>query len=90
MAVISTLQSGAAYHSLGFEDDNLGSSPGWWAATVATYCPSRPGNYPNSYLQNLANDRPPRSVYVCENLKLFQEDDIESLTSIFFGWPPHR
>ena len=38
------LQSGAAYHSsLGFEDENLGSSPGWWAATVATYGPSRPG-----------------------------------------------
>ena len=40
------LQSGAAYHSLGFEDENLGSSPGWWAATVATYCPSRPGELP--------------------------------------------
>ena len=35
------VQSGAAYYSLGFEDDNLGSSPGWWAATVANYCPSR-------------------------------------------------
>ena len=31
------LQSGAAYHLLGFEDESLGSSPGWWAATVATY-----------------------------------------------------
>ena len=60
------LQRGAAYHSLGFEDKNLGSSPGWWAATVATYCPSRPGNYPNSYLQNLGIDRPPR--YVCKEL----------------------
>ena len=59
---MSYVQSGAAYHSLGFEDENLGSSPGWWAATVATYCRSRPGNYPNSYLQNLANDRPPHAV----------------------------
>ena len=25
----------------GFVDLDLGSSPGWWAATVATYCPSR-------------------------------------------------
>ena len=24
------LQGGAAYHSLGFEDDDLGNSPGWW------------------------------------------------------------
>ena len=39
--------------------DDLGSSLGLWAATVGTYCPRRPGNYPNSYLQNLANDRPP-------------------------------
>ena len=30
----------------GFEDEDLGSSPGWWAATVATYCPSRPGELP--------------------------------------------
>ena len=36
----------ASRHSLGFEDDDLGSSPGWWAATVATYCPSRPGELP--------------------------------------------
>ena len=42
----SYLQSGAARHSQGFEDKNLGSSPGWWAATVATYCPSSPGELP--------------------------------------------
>ena len=29
--------------SLSFEDEDLRSSPSWWAATVATYCPSRPG-----------------------------------------------
>ena len=31
---------------LGSVDKNLGSSPGWWAATVATCCPSRPGELP--------------------------------------------
>ena len=40
------LQSEAARHSLGFKDEDLGSLPGWWAATVATYCPSRPGELP--------------------------------------------
>ena len=30
------VQSGAAYRSWGFEGENLGSSPGWWAGTVAT------------------------------------------------------
>ena len=40
------VQSGAAYHSLGFEDENFWSFPGWWAATVATYCPSRMGELP--------------------------------------------
>ena len=25
---------------------NLGSSPGLWAATAASYCPSRPGELP--------------------------------------------
>ena len=29
-----------------FVDLDLGSSTGWWAATVATYCPSRPGELP--------------------------------------------
>ena len=28
---------------LGWVDFDLGSSPGWWAATLATYYPSRPG-----------------------------------------------
>ena len=55
------VKSGAAYHSLGSENENLGSSPDWLAAIVATAQADR-GNYSNSYLQNLANDRPPRSV----------------------------
>ena len=37
-----TVQAGASDsdRSLGFEDEDLGSCPGWLAATVATYCPS--------------------------------------------------
>ena len=38
-----TTEWGAAGHLLGFEDEDLESSSRWWAATVATYCPSRPG-----------------------------------------------
>ena len=33
---------------LGWVDLDLGSSPGWWAATVATYCPSREVEYSKS------------------------------------------
>ena len=40
------IQSGAVYRSQGFEGNVFGSSSGWWAATVATYCPSRPGELP--------------------------------------------
>ena len=29
--------------NLDWVDFDLGCSPGWWAATVATYCQSRPG-----------------------------------------------
>ena len=29
-------------------DLDLGSSPGWWAATVATYCPRRVVEHPKS------------------------------------------
>ena len=34
--------------NLGWIDLDLGSSPGWWAATVATYCPSRVVEHPKS------------------------------------------
>ena len=43
---------------LGWVDFDLGSSPGWWAATVATYCPSRMVEYPNLSQPNPAA-RPP-------------------------------
>ena len=33
---------------LGWVDLDLGSSPGWWATTVATYCPSRVVEHPKS------------------------------------------
>ena len=36
----------ASRYSLGFEDEDLGTSPGWWATSVATYCPSRQGELP--------------------------------------------
>ena len=36
------IQSGASYLLQGFEDNVLGSSTGWLADTVATYCPGRP------------------------------------------------
>ena len=32
----------------GFVDLDLWSSPGWWAATVATYCPDRMVEHPKS------------------------------------------
>ena len=31
----------------------MGNSPGWWAATVATYCPSRPEELPKSTVWSL-------------------------------------
>ena len=41
-----TVQRYSSSHSQGFKEENLGNSPGWWAATVANYCPSRPGELP--------------------------------------------
>ena len=49
----------ASSHSQGFEDEDLGSSPGWWAATVATYCPSRPGECPKFFKALRMTGRPP-------------------------------
>ena len=53
----------ASRHLLGFEDEKLGSSPGWRAATVATYCPSRPGEL----LKFLSSKPWEPSVYVPEH-----------------------
>ena len=33
--------SSGTVSDLGWVDLDLGGSPGWWAATVATYCPGR-------------------------------------------------
>ena len=38
---------------LGWVDLDLGSSIGWWAATVATYCPSRMVEHPKSKLRSI-------------------------------------
>ena len=32
---------------LDFVDSDLGSSPGWWAVTAVTYCPTGGWNIPN-------------------------------------------
>ena len=32
----------------GWVDLDLGSSPGWWAAIIASYCPSRVVEHPKS------------------------------------------
>ena len=42
------LQSGASGLRLGWVELDLGNSPGWWAASVATYCPSRMVEHPKS------------------------------------------
>ena len=41
--IVPPLQRDPGGLAQGFVDFDLGSSPGWWAATIATYCPSRPG-----------------------------------------------
>ena len=43
---------------LGWVDFDLGSSPGWWAATVATYCPSRMVEHPKSKSTQPSNQPP--------------------------------
>ena len=47
-SVMRSVQRFSSILSQGFEDEDLGSSPDWWTATVATYCPSRLGELPKS------------------------------------------
>ena len=60
------LQSGVAYHSLGFEDENLGSSSAGGPLSTAQ---ADWGIYTNFYLQSHANDRLPRSVVLSQEIK---------------------
>ena len=46
--VSETVQGDPGGLAQGFADLDLGSSPGWWAATVATYCPSSMVEHPKS------------------------------------------
>ena len=47
---------------LGWADLDLGSPPGWWAATVATYCAGREVERPKS------KSTQPRSARRCPTL----------------------
>ena len=40
-SLINSYRVTLVFQYLGCVDLDLGSSPGWWAATVATYCPSK-------------------------------------------------
>ena len=48
LTIIYKLQSEASGERLGWVDLDLGSSPGWWAASIATYCPCRMVEHPKS------------------------------------------
>ena len=45
---VHTVWGVASCEGLGWVDLDLGSSPGWWADIVATYCPSRMVEHPKS------------------------------------------
>ena len=66
------LSLSASGHSLGFEDEDLGSSPGWWAATVAIYCPSRPGELPK-FVSSKPSERP--DAPLCSFIEMLQKSN---------------
>ena len=53
-----SLQGGDGGWLLGWDDLDLGSSPRWWAATVAAYCPSRMVEHPKSKSTQPSNQPP--------------------------------
>ena len=48
MAKLTSLQRDPGGLAQGLVDLDLWGSPGWWAATVATYCPNRMVEHPKS------------------------------------------
>ena len=49
----AALQRFFSSHSLGFNDEVVKNCPGWWADTVAAYCPSQPGSFQNLIFKTL-------------------------------------
>ena len=60
---------------LGWVDSDLGSSPGWWAVTAATCCPTGGWNIPNLSQQN-PGAQPPWSPCTCITLFTLLETKI--------------
>ena len=52
-----------------FVDLDLGSSAGWWAATVATYCPSRMVELPKSKETQPRYSTTRVTLYMCGKVK---------------------
>ena len=48
LAILRTYRASHVLVDLGWVELDLGSSPGWWAATVATYCLNRMVEHPKS------------------------------------------
>ena len=64
-STISHLQGDSGGLRLGWVDLDLGSSPGWWAVTVAPYCPSGWWNIPNLSQPNpVADLTPPPCILI--------------------------
>ena len=60
---IRVIQSGASGEQLGWVDLDLGSYPGWWAASVATYCQAGWLNILNLTQPNQVAHLMPQTVY---------------------------
>ena len=53
-----------AIHPQGFKDNDLGNSPGLWAAALTTYCPSRPSQLLATTVKYIVKDCMNRAVHV--------------------------
>ena len=81
------IQGGASGRTVGWVDSELGSSPGWWAATVATYCPSRMVEHSKSKsIPTQPYDQMPHPVKPFQNLYWTCGEDYPF---IWFSGHPH-
>ena len=77
---------------LGWVDFDLGSSPGWWAATVAAYCPNRMVEHPKSKSTKPRYPEMADSVSCCGNggYAARLASRIPSVLGSHLWYPPHR
>ena len=67
LAILRTYRASHVLVDLGWVDLDLGSSPGWWATTVATYFSKQDGGTSQIQVNKTQSSRTWDALYILDN-----------------------